>query len=401
VSIPASTIQTPDAGRVLCLTASVGSGHTRAAQAVAAWATKRAAEGSMTLGSIRVEDVLAHAHPVFRSIYRGGYLGMIQRMPTLLGWMYDKLDRPWHGRQARFRVNHPCLAPLRDLLARERPDTVLCTHFLPSEYLAMLRARGEWDGRLVTVVTDIDVHGMWFCDPCDHFFVAADESARMLELGGIDPSRISVTGIPIDPVFSQPLDRTACRTAHGLPHDRPVILFAWGGAGTGPVRDLFRDLLHLRTPAHIVAIAGRNDSARSALAAIAAEHAGPLTFSILGFTDRMHELMAAADLLVGKPGGLSSSEARAMGLPLVIVAPVPGQEERNAAHLLEWGCAIRCNTPGTLAWRIDRLLADPAALAAMSARARSTATPMAGDLVAKALPAIRAREHASSIRRVG
>jgi processive 1,2-diacylglycerol beta-glucosyltransferase len=111
--------------------------------------------------------------------------------------------------------------------------------------------------------------------------------------------------------------------------------------------------------------------------------------------------MAAADLLVGKPGGLSSSEARAMGLPLVIVSPVPGQEERNAAHLLEWGCAIRCNTPGTLAWRIDRLLADPAALADMSSKARRTATPMAGAHVARALPAIRARDHAVATRRVG
>jgi processive 1,2-diacylglycerol beta-glucosyltransferase len=180
-----------------------------------------------------------------------------------------------------------------------------------------------------------------------------------------------------------------------------VILFAWGGAGTGPVRDLFRDLLRMQTPAHIVAIAGRNESARTALEAIAAEHRGPLTFSVLGFTDRMHELMAAADLLVGKPGGLSSSEARAMGLPLVIVAPVPGQEERNAAHLLEWGCAIRCNTPGTLAWRIDRLLADPTALRDMGERARRSATPMAGAQVARALPSIRAREHAAATRRVG
>ena len=399
--MPGTPSERTDAGRVLCLTASVGSGHTRAAQAVAAWAQDLAREGSMSLDSIRVEDVLAHAHPLFRSIYRGGYLGMIQRMPTLLGWMYDKLDRPWHGRDARFRVNHPCLAPLRDLLSREQPDTVLCTHFLASEYLAQLRTRGEWNGRLVTVVTDIDVHGMWFCDPCDHFFVAADESARMLELGGIDPSRITVTGIPIDPVFSRPLDRAACRAAHGLPQDRPVILFAWGGAGTGPVRDLFRELLRMQTPAHIVAIAGRNESARTALEAIAAEHRGPLTFSVLGFTDRMHELMAAADLLVGKPGGLSSSEARAMGLPLVIVAPVPGQEERNAAHLLEWGCAIRCNTPGTLAWRIDRLLADPTALRDMGERARRSATPMAGAQVARALPSIRAREHAAATRRVG
>jgi processive 1,2-diacylglycerol beta-glucosyltransferase len=90
-----------------------------------------------------------------------------------------------------------------------------------------------------------------------------------------------------------------------------------------------------------------------------------------------------------------------MGLPLVIVAPVPGQEERNAAHLLEWGCAIRCNTPGTLAWRIDRLLADPTTLKDMGARARRSATPMAGAQVARALPSIRAREHAAATRRVG
>ena len=106
---------------------------------------------------------------------------------------------------------------------------------------------------------------------------------------------------------------------------------------------------------------------------------------MVGYTTEMDEYMAASDLLVGKPGGLTSSEALARGLALVIVRPIPGQEERNADHLLEAGAAIRCNNLPVLAWKIDRLLDDPARLTAMRANATSLARPHAAKDIATTL----------------
>ncbi|MCA9286737.1 MAG: hypothetical protein KDA22_16050, partial [Phycisphaerales bacterium] len=366
-----------DPGRVLVLTASVGAGHTRAAEAVASGLQSVAASRGGAVESIEVVDVLAHATPWFRNAYRGLYLGLIDRAPAVVGWLYDRSDRPWTGVAKRWHLAHANLSRLRRLLAERKPDLVVCTHFLASEYLAGLRRRGRLSAALATVVTDIDVHGMWFCAPCDHYFVAADESAQMLLRGGVPPERITTTGIPIDPVFAEPLPRSAACGQHGLDPQRRVVLFTTGGCCIGPVVSLFESLLRLDTPAELVTVCGRNETVRTALEAAAQGVADGAAVRphVLGFTTRMNELMAAADLLVGKPGGLTSSEARARGLPMVILHAVPGQEERNADHLLEWGCAIRCNTSATTAWRIDRLLADGSALDRMRRAATASATP--------------------------
>ena len=179
------------------------------------------------------------------------------------------------------------------------------------------------------------------------------------------------------------------RAKHGLAPDRTTILVSAGGFGVGPVEALIHMLLELQHPAQLVVICGRSAALKRRLDELAAArppHLSP-ALHVVGYTTEMDEYMAAADLLVGKPGGLTSSEALARGLALVIVHPIPGQEERNADHLLEAGVAIRCNNLPVLAWKIDRLLADPARLAAMRANARRLARPHAArDIAAALLP---------------
>jgi processive 1,2-diacylglycerol beta-glucosyltransferase len=134
-------------------------------------------------------------------------------------------------------------------------------------------------------------------------------------------------------------------------------------------------------------ICGRSEELKGRLDELAAARPPDLTptLHVVGYTTDMDEYMAAADLLVGKPGGLTSSEALARGLALVIVHPIPGQEERNADHLLEAGTAIRCNNLPALAWKIDRLLADPGRLATMRENARRLARPHAARDIAAVL----------------
>ena len=227
------------------------------------------------------------------------------------------------------------------------------------------------------VVTDADVHRLWIHPGVDRYFVARDEAAALLTAVGVEPGTVEVTGIPIDPRFSERADRGALRRKHGLP-DGPVVLLLAGCFGVGPVQELAARLEQARRPAHFAVVAGRNEALRGALASAA----GPRT-TVLGFTREIHEWMAAVDLLVTKPGGLTTSEALARGLPMLLVNPIPGQEERNADALLESGAAAKASSPQVLAWKVDALLGDAAQLEAMRSACLRSARPHAAAAVAR------------------
>ena len=167
------------------------------------------------------------------------------------------------------------------------------------------------------------------------------------------------------------------RRKHGLEETRFTILVSAGGFGVGPVGHLMQALGGLSHSARVVAVCGRNDALRAELTERIQKFEGrsSVSFTLLGFTTEMDELMTAADLYVGKPGGLTTSEALAKGLPMVVINPIPGQEERNSDHLLEEGVAIRCNNLPALAYKIDKLLDTPGKLARMAANAARLGKP--------------------------
>jgi processive 1,2-diacylglycerol beta-glucosyltransferase len=205
---------------------------------------------------------------------------------------------------------------------------------------------------------------------------------------GVPADKITVSGIPIDPVFARPKDRRQMRLKLGLDVDRMMILVSAGGFGVGPIEHVMAGLLQLRHPVQVVAICGRSEELHARMTRLADRQPADarVTLRVVGFTTEMDEYMAAADLAVGKPGGLTTSEALARGLVLAIVNPIPGQEERNADHLLEEGAAIRCNNLPAMAFKIDRLLDDPGRLAAMRSNAQRLARPRAAyDVVNKLL----------------
>jgi processive 1,2-diacylglycerol beta-glucosyltransferase len=369
---------------VLLLSASAGAGHLRAAQALEkAFALDGRAKRVTHL------DTLAYSTATFRKLYAEAYLEMIRRAPAMLGWLYDRLDTPYRHAGARRALNKFNTRRFVELLREHRPDIAVCTHFLPAEIISRQRQKGRLSCRLVTVVTDLDVHAMWLVKDCDHYFVALDETRVHLIKLGVPAERITVTGIPIDPVFGQRKDKAAMRRKHGLDEARTTLLLSAGGFGVGPVERLMASLLGLEHEAQIVAICGRNEKLRGTLQAVVDRFRGEgranPSVRVFGYTTQMDELMAAADLIVGKPGGLTTSEALASGVVPVIVNPIPGQEERNADHLLEEGLAIRCNNLPTLAYKIDKLLDDPARLRAMRERALRFARPKAAKHIIEAV----------------
>lgn len=360
-------------GRVLVLSASAGAGHMRAAEAI-----EKAIRIRGAADDVQHLDVLKYTNQVFRHFYSKAYIDLVNKAPEVLGWLYDYLDDPKKQddpiRAAFDRLN---ANPFVRYLRRYQPDVAICTHFLPSGIISSLKAAGKVRVLNSIVVTDFDVHAMWLCPHAEQYFVALDETKVHLKALGIPEPLTTVSGIPIDPVFAARKDRAAMRRKHGLEEDRFTILVSAGGFGVGPVGHLMRALDQLRHSARVVAVCGRNEALRTELAETVASFPATsnVDFTLLGFTTEMDELMSAADLFVGKPGGLTTSESLAKGLPMVVINPIPGQEERNSDHLLEEGVAIRCNNLPVLAYKIDTLLETPGKLERMAENARNLGKP--------------------------
>jgi len=370
--------------KILLLSASAGAGHIRAAQAI----EKALNEVDKSeIEEIRHVDVLQYTNKIFRHLYSKAYIDLVNKLPEVPGWIYDKLDTPWKKERRRLALDKLNTRPFVKLLREYRPDLIVCTHFLPAEIVSWLKAKARLKSRQGIVVTDFDVHAMWLVHHYEQYFVPIDESRAYLEALGIPPAKIMVTGIPIDPVFIQHKDKQEMRRKHDLAGNRTTILLSAGGFGVGSIDALVAALLPLQHSAQIVAICGRNEELRKRLTRLATRLKPDVNVLIkpFGYTTDMDELMAASDLVLGKPGGLTTSEALAKGLVFVIVNPIPGQEERNSDHLLEAAAAIRCNNLPTLSYKLDRLLGDPHRFAAMRENARGMGRPNAARDIVKRL----------------
>ncbi|HEV8160012.1 MAG TPA: glycosyltransferase, partial [Pyrinomonadaceae bacterium] len=311
-------------------------------------------------------------------------------MPEVLGWMYDSLDTPWQNERRRLALDRLNTQPLIKLLKDYKPDIAVCTHFLPAEIISWLKAKGKINFPQAIVVTDFDVHALWLCHLYEQYFVAMTEARIHLEKLGIPPEKITVSGIPIDPVFAEVKDKFEMREKYRLEKDKLTILVSAGGFGVGNIEHLLYALSDLKTPAQVLAICGRNEELKAKLEKLSAEKLNneKITFKPVGYTTAMDEYMSAADLIVGKPGGLTTSEALAKNLIFVVVNPIPGQEERNSDHLLEKGCAIRCNNLPALAYKIDALVKDETRFELMKQNVLRFARPNASNEIAAKLEEI-------------
>jgi processive 1,2-diacylglycerol beta-glucosyltransferase len=204
--------------KVLILSASAGAGHLRAAQAI-----ERAFAETGSARSVHNHDTLRFTNPLFRNLYSKAYIEMVNRMPEVLGWLYDRMDEPDQDDRLQLAFDKLNTGPLIKLLEGLQPDITICTHFLPAEIISWLIGKGRLSTRLAVVVTDFDVHAQWLCRNYSHYFVAIDETRAHLEELGVPPDKVTVSGIPIAPVFAQPKDKLAMRQKHGLRRDGAVI----------------------------------------------------------------------------------------------------------------------------------------------------------------------------------
>ncbi len=311
-------------------------------------------------------DVMNFVPATFRKIYTDFYIDLVNKYPTAWGYLYQKTNDALPDsfmQRMRRRVERLNTRALLKEITALKPDAIVCTHFLPAEILANAISNAKLDCPVWVQVTDFDLHRLWVQDHMAGYFAANDEVAFRMRTHGIAADQIHISGIPIMPSFGQPLDRAVCAQEFGLKPDRTTILMMGGGAGLGSMDTMAARLLSIPGDFQLIVLAGKNAAALAALQSLAQQHPGRLV--PLGFTNKVERLMACADLIITKPGGLTSAECLAMGLPMIVNSPIPGQEERNADFLLEQGVALKAFDAVTLEYRVGHLLANPAKLAAM------------------------------------
>ncbi len=366
--------------KLAILSASSGSGHTRAAEALEA-----AAALVPGFSSVRHIDVLEYGSTLLGELYADLYKQMVSKTPSLWGWWYEKSDSPWKGEHFRVAMERSQMRPLMELLKAEAPDITICTHFLASDIVSYMLQQETLSTRHAVVVTDLHVHAMWLCHQFERYFVSTDESSYYLRQLGFPEDRITVTGIPVHPAFSGNMDHEALRRRYAIDPSLPVVLLSAGTFGMESSLVAVRALMNMQQPAQIVALCGKNAELLASVVDVIKAAPTHLKFRALPYATDIHEWMAVSTLLIGKPGGLTLSEAMASALPMILLNPIPGQEEINATCMLEQGMAVSPTDVVTLPYKVDQLLKEPHRLAAMRDRMKQLAHPRAAYTILETL----------------
>ena len=362
---------------ILVLSVSAGAGHVRAAHALCAAAV------DLPFDTVHI-DVMDCVPRWFRHMYTDVYVRLVGKFPHVWGWLYRHMQRAQPSdriealRRAFERTQTRALVKKIASLA---PDAIICTHFLPAELLAHLPALHRPHCPIWIQITDFDVHRIWIQPAVAGYLAGTDEVAFRLRAAGVAAAAIHVTGLPVMREFALPSDRRQCAGSLGLDPSHQTVLLMGGGAGTGELVEIAQRLLSIDPALQLIVLTGRNLRLLLELAPLAVANADRLV--VHGQTAQVERFMACADLIVTKSGGLTSAECLAAGLPMVINAPIPGQEERNADYLVEQGVAMKAIDPVTVEYRVRLLLADSDRLARMAVCARVNARPDAAAAVLK------------------
>lgn len=359
---------------MLFLSARVGEGHRAAADAVCEQLAAHGMRGE-------VHDSYRYAASLFSKVVSDGYIGMVRTIPQVYGLIYDRAERATVAGGFRKWAAEFTARNIHGLMRRLQPSVVVCTHAFPCGVMAAYKRLYDPSVRVMGIVTDFVVHPFWVYKNIDAYAVATPEIRAALIGRGVDAARIDVDGIPVDARFgSPPGDRAALRARLGVPNDGAIALVMGGGLGLGPVATTVAALTRAERPITPVVIVGKNRRLQQRLAEEAQRDGNGV--HVLGFVENVFDWMHAADVLVTKPGGLTISEALAAGVPLVLLRPLPGQEERNARYLTSRGAALRAPRGRDLARVVDTILDDGELARRVRGAAAALAHPQAAARIA-------------------
>ncbi|MDD5079073.1 MAG: glycosyltransferase [Candidatus Omnitrophica bacterium] len=361
--------------KILIAYVSAGAGHRKAAEAVYYYLQKNKPEID-----IRIIDVLEGSNFFFRFFYTKGYFFLVNYALGLWAFAFwltrlkifsglDKTLTIW--------IDKVCTGNFFKLLARENPDFVISTHFLPSEITAYLKQKGKITSNLITVITDFGVHPFWISPGTDIYAVASGFTAEQLKGMGVDHRRIMVFGIPVDQRFSAGYDRWSLRHKLGLPQEKFTVLLITGSFGLGPIEDIC-EMLHKDCQVIAVCASNKRLYARMQKRAIPG-------VKVYGFVNNVEELMAVSDVIITKPGGMTVSEVLAMELPPIFISAIPGQEEFNIQAMASYGIGHQAKDICDIPAIVKAYKSDPRALAEVKARIRQIKKPLAAQELINAI----------------
>lgn len=314
-----------------------------------------------------------YTNPILERIINQTYMSVVKRTPELWDYLYDNPKVLKNTQRLRAMIHRFNKGKLKTLLEEFRPDAVVCTQAFPCGMIADYKKTFSLTMPLIGVLTDFAPHSYWVYNNVDRYIVPSRETGRPLIDNGVSPERVVDAGIPIDPDFMKPSDQRATYARLALDPGIPCILVMGGTQGLGPIQELVRLLDRSRTPIQVVVATGTNKRLYAQLSRRARQFRTPIR--VLRYTETINELMDIAKIIITKPGGITTAEALAKGVPMLILNPLPGQEAMNTRHLLKEGVAIKAANPDDAIVLLEELLYNTAKLRAMSEQARALSKP--------------------------
>ena len=362
--------------RVLIMYISQVSGHRQSAVAISK--SLKSLNPACEIMSI---NGFGHTYPIMEKVVNTAYMGVIKRAPQIWEYLYDnpkiiKASEKW--KQSIHKSSHKKLKPLIDDF---KPDVIVCTQAFPCGMVADYKKTHNLPITVIGVLTDYAPHLYWLNEGVDYYVVPSEEAKKRYMGEGIKEDQLKVFGIPIRMKFAEHLDRAAIAKKLGIDLNIPTVLVMGGGQGLGPMKEAVKSLVRLERDLQLIVICGTNAKLVNWLKKTQRKTTKKIIF--YDYASNVDELMDVATLIVSKPGGMTTSECLAKGLPMVIVDPIPGQEERNSQFLVNQGIAIRVDDKRHIGRDIDVLLNNPQALAAMKTAALKNGKPMAAENIAR------------------
>ncbi len=374
--------------RFLLLHVTTSSGHHHASRAIA-HALRRLDPDCQIVNA----DAFDYVGRFARAGIMRSYLSLIRHYPDVWGYLYDNPAVHQRVQHLRALLHQYHTRKLQRLLETVQPHAIACTQAFPCGMLADFKKHRNLSTPLVGVLTDYAPHLYWVHDAVDAYVVpAAEVKTRFLE-HGIPASRIHVYGIPIDPAFLDPLDRPQLYRKWQLDERLPVLLVMGGGSGFGPLQEVITHLDESQHPFQIVVLSGTNRSLQAWLR----QHTFRHPVIAQGYVDDVHELMELATAIISKPGGLTTAEALAKHVPLLIATPIPGQEMCNTRFLLKHQAAVDITEMNRLGSLVDELLQNPTQLAQLRRCAQTLAQPRAAFDIAALLMRLADNPHSECL----
>lgn len=324
-------------------------------------------------------DLLDHASALIKFLYGKAYLDIIKVIPEFYAYNYKKYKSAQKFTKPRLLLDKVNLNDFFEIIDSFNPDLILATHFIPGAISANYKAKEKKDYKIAVTVTDHEYHPLWLVESADHFFCATDEVKESIIFYGITEDKITVSGIPVHPKFFSQTDKKSLRAKYELSHESPAILISAGSLGVTPLESVIQELCKIESNFQIMAVCGKNEELKSQLESQIP--ANPRLTKVFGFVDFMDELMSASDLLITKPGGITVSESLAVGLPMVLIEPIPGQEEANADYLVEQGVALKARNLPMLIFKTRLLLSNFEKLKQMTKNAKQLGKPQAAQII--------------------